>query len=131
MPRCVPPAALLLGALFADGAGAHSLASYFVLAAIPVVAIAALAFFGDLVEGSADAEAGALYVGLTSIALVLLVIAAAVRSNAVDHTVVPPLGISAAIGALGLLSLQLVVRAYLRVQRDGLFTVLRSRASGV
>lgn len=131
VPRCVPPAALLVGALAADGAGAHSLAFSLVLVAIPVVALAALGFFGELADGSADDEAGALYVGVTALALILLVIAAAVRSNAATGAVVPPLGTSAAVGALGLLGLQLVVFAWLRVTRDGVVQTLRSRASGV
>jgi len=126
VPRCALPAALLTGAVLADGTGAHSFAFYLVLAAIPAVAVAALSFFGDLVEGSADGEAGALYVGLTTLALILLVIATAVRSNAVDHGSVPPLGVSAAVGALGLLALQLLVRGWLVVSRDGLLPPQRT-----
>ena len=122
---------LLAGTVLADGRGLHSLAFYLLLAAIPSVAVTALAFFGDLVEGSADGEAGALYVGLTSISLVLLVIAAAVRSNAVDHTTVPALGVSAAVGGLTLLLLQLMVQSWLRLSRDGLVTVRREHTSGV
>ena len=131
MPRCVLPSILLAGTVLADGQGSHSLAFYLLLAAIPSVAVTALAFFGDLVEGSADGEAGALYVGLTTIALVLLVIAAAVRSNAVDHSTVPALGISAVVGGLGLLLLQLAVRSWLRLSRDGLVTMRRGHTSGV
>src|SRR5262249_40258752 len=86
--RSLISAALVLGAVVADGADARELTLYLVLAAIPAVAIAALGFFGELVEGSADAEAGAVYVGLSSLALVLLVIGAAVRSNTLpDHAV--------------------------------------------
>ena len=131
MPRSVVPSVLLAGTLLADGRGLHSLAFYLLLAAIPAVAVTALTFFGELVEGSADGEAGALYVGLATIALVLLVIAAAVRSNAVDHTTVPALGISAAVGGLGLLLLQLAVSGWLRVSRDGLLTVRHEPTSGV
>ena len=76
----------------ADSTGARSLAFYLVLAAIPAVAISALSFFGDLVEGSADDEAGALYVGLTGIALILLVIGAAVRANALRDAALPASG---------------------------------------
>jgi hypothetical protein len=131
VPRCVLPSALLAGTVLADGRGLHSFAFYLLLAAIPAVAVSALSFFGDLVEGSADGEAGALYVGLASMALVLLVIAAAVRSNAVDHTTVPALGISAAVGALGLLLLQLVVQSWLHLSRDGLVAVRREHTPGV
>ena len=115
----------------ADGAGARSLAFYLVLAAIPAVAMAALSFFGDLVEGSADGEAGALYVGLTGIALILLVIGAAVRANALRDTALPALGVSAVVGALALIVLQLTVWASLHVSRERLVKVLQSRALDV
>ena len=131
MPRTVLPAALLLAAVMADGAGARSLAFYLVLAAIPAVAIAALSFFGDLVEGSADGEAGALYVGLTGISLVLLVIGAAVRANAVNDAALPALGISAVVGALALIVLQLTVWLSLHVSRERLVKVLHGRALDV
>jgi hypothetical protein len=112
MPRCAPPAALLLAAVVADG----RLAFVLLLLAILAVALAALAFFGDLADGSADGEAGALYVGLTALALVLLVLGAAVRSSSV-HGGVPALGVSTVVGALALLGLQLMVDAWLRVSR--------------
>jgi hypothetical protein len=131
MPRSALSAALLLAAVTADGAGARALAFYLVLASIPAVAVAALAFFGDLVEGSADDEAGALYVGLTALALILLVIGAAVRANAVHDAALPALGTSAVLGALGLLGLQLTVWASLNVTRDRLVSVLHSHASDV
>ena len=82
--RSAISAALVVGAVAADGEQAHGLALYLLLAAVTAVAFTALSFFGDLVEGSADEEAGALYVGLTSLALVLLVIGAAVHANTLD-----------------------------------------------
>jgi len=99
---------------------ARSLTLYLVLAAIVAVAIAALSFFGELVEGSADTEAGAVYVGLTSLALVLLVIGAAVRSNTLDDRSVPALGVSTLVGALALLGLELAVWGTLRLSRERL-----------
>jgi hypothetical protein len=119
-------AALVLGAVAADGLSARSVALYLVLAAIPVVAVAALSFFGDLVEGSADAEAGAVYVGLTALALILLVIGAAVRANTLAGDAVPALGVSTIVGALALLGLQLAVWASLRLSRDRLVNVPHS-----
>jgi hypothetical protein len=127
--RSAISAALVLGAIVADGAGAHGLALYLVLAAIVAVAIAALAFFGELVEGSADAEAGAVYVGLTSLALVLLVIGAAVRANTLPDRTVPALGMSTVVGALALLGLQLAVWTTLRVSRDRLIAAAQRLGS--
>jgi hypothetical protein len=93
--------------------------------------VTALSFFGDLVEGSADAEAGAVYVGLTCLALVLLVIGAAVRANTVADAAIPALGVSALIGALVLLGLQLAVWTSLRLSRERLVNVQRSTAPDV
>jgi hypothetical protein len=129
VPRTSLSAALLLAAVVADGAGGRSLAFYLVLASIPAVAVAALSFYGDLVEGSADDDAGALYVGLTSLALVLLVIGGAVRANALRDAALPALGTSAVIGALALIGLQLVVWISLNVSRERLVNVLHSNAS--
>jgi hypothetical protein len=131
VPRTAVSAGLLLAAVVADGAGVRTLAFYLVLAAIPAVAIAALCFFGDLVEGSADGEAGALYVGLTAISLILLVIGAAVRANALRDAALPALGISAVVGALVLIVLQLTVWASLHFTRERLVKVLHGRALDV
>lgn len=118
----------MLAAVLADAQGVHSLAFYLVLLSIPAVAVAALTCFGDLVEGSADDEAGALYVGLNGLALALLVIAAAARANALQGAAVPALGESAVAGALALLGLQLAVWISLRLSRERIVASLRSRA---
>jgi hypothetical protein len=115
--RSAISSALVLGAVIAAGAGARSAAFYLVLAAIPAVAIAALSHFGELVEGSADAEAGAIYVGLSTLALVLLVLGAAVRSHTLADQAVPALGLSTLVGALVLLAVQLAVWGSLRLSR--------------
>jgi hypothetical protein len=129
--RSAISAALVLGAVVADGGHSRTVALYLVLAAIPLVAVTALAFFGDLVEGTADAEAGAVYVGLTSLALVLLVIGAAVRANTLADGAIPALGVSTLIGALTLLGLQLAVWTSLRLSRERLVNVQRSTAPDV
>jgi hypothetical protein len=116
--RSALSAALVLGAVVADGEHARAAALYLVLTAVAVVAVAALSFFGELVEGSADSEAGAVYVGLTSLALLLLLIGAAVRANTLADHAVPALGVSTLVGALALLGLQLAVWASLRLSRD-------------
>jgi hypothetical protein len=115
--RSAISAALVIGAVVAAGAGARGAAFYLVLAAIPAVAITALSHFGELVEGSADAEAGAIYVGLSTLALVLLVLGAAVRSHTLADQAVPALGLSTLVGALVLLTVQLAVWGSLQVSR--------------
>jgi len=129
--RSAISAALVLGAVAAAGAGARGAALYLVLAAIVAVALAALSFFGELIEGSADAEAGAIYVGLTTLSLVLLVLGAAVRSNTLADQAVPALGLSTLVGALVLLGVQLAVWSSLRLSRDRLVNVRHRPASDV
>jgi hypothetical protein len=129
--RCAISTLLVLGAIVADGQGARTFALYLVLAAIPAVAITALTFFAELVEGRADTEAGALYVGLSALSLVLLVIGASVRAKAFEGAPVPALGVSAVVGALALLGLQLAVWASLRVSRERLVSTQRSAAADV
>jgi len=115
--RSAISAALVLGAVVAAGAGARAAALYLVLAAIVAVSMATLSFFGELVEGSADAEAGALYVGLSALALVLLVLGAAVRSDTLADQAVPALGLSTLVAALVLLGVQFAVWSSLRLSR--------------
>ncbi len=131
MRRSAISAALVLGAVAAAGAGARAAALYLVLAAIVAVALAALSFFGELVEGSADAEAGAIYVGLTTLTLVLLVLGAAVRSNTLADQAVPALGLSTLVGAFVLLGVQLAVWGSLRLSRDRLVNVRHRPAPDV
>jgi len=106
-------------------------ALYLVLASIPAVAVTALSFFAELVEGSADTEAGAVYVGLTSLALLLLLLGAAVHAHTLEGAAVPALGASAVVGALALLGLQLAVWTSLRLSRDRLVNAQHSPAPDV
>ena len=121
--RCVVPALLLGVALVAGPA----LGLYVALAAIPALAFAALSAYGELVDGSADAEAGALNVGLVALALLLAVIGAAARANALDSAV-PALGYSTLVGALALLGIRFAVWWGLNVTRARLTAALRSLA---
>ncbi|MBA2384909.1 MAG: hypothetical protein H0V68_09665, partial [Actinobacteria bacterium] len=47
--------AFVVGAALADAAGAHALAYYALVAAVPVAAVVALSAFGDVLDGSAAA----------------------------------------------------------------------------
>lgn len=116
--------ALLLAVALAVG---PAVGLYLVLAAIPVLAGAALAFYGELVDGSADADAGALHVGLAGLALLLVVIGGAARANALDSAV-PALGYSTVVGALGLLTIQLTVWWSRRLSFARVTAALRSLA---
>ncbi len=130
MRRSAISAALVLGAVVADSEQARTLTLYLALAAIPALAVTAISFYGELVDGSADDEAGAVYVGLTSLALLLLLIGASVRAHTLENAAVPALGISTLVGALALLGLQLGVWTSLRLSRERLVNQ-RSPASDV
>jgi hypothetical protein len=89
------PLLLALGATLADGAGAHRLAVWLLLAAVPFAAAAAFVAAGDVLDGR-PARARALTTGG---ALVLLLVASAVRHAAPVGGGVPAIAVSAAIGA--------------------------------
>ena len=89
------PLCLALGATLADTAGAHHLALWLVFAAIPCAAAAAFVAAGDVLEGR-PARVRAITTGG---ALVLLLVASAVRHGAPVGAGVPAAALSAAIGA--------------------------------
>ncbi len=104
---------LLLAAIAADRLGGHSLSFYLVLAALVVTAHAALQAYGHLVElpgNSPAVPAVRLQAGLGVVALVLVLVAAAVRAPTLDGAVVPPVGVSAVVASVALLLLQAAVR---------------------
>jgi hypothetical protein len=90
------PLTLALGALLADGAGAHRVALYLGLLAVPAAAAAAFVAISDALEGRR-----ALLRALTSgFALTFLVVASAVRENAAHGAAVPPLTFYAVVAAI-------------------------------
>jgi len=92
----VLPLTLALGALAADAAGAHRIAFYLVLLAVPGAAAAAFIGAGDALEGK-----GAWLRGIsTTLALTLLVLGSAVRENAPHGAPVPALAVSAIVAAV-------------------------------
>jgi hypothetical protein len=90
------PLTIALGGVAADGAGAHRLAFYLVLLAVPAAAGAALAAAGDVAEGRHVAGRMA----CTAAALVLLVVSSAARYNAPTGASVPTIAISALMGCV-------------------------------
>ena len=92
----VLPLSSAAGALLADAAGAHRVAFYLVLLAIPGAAAAAFIGAGDALEGR-----GAWLRGVsTTLALTLLVLGSAVRENAPRGAAVPSLAVSAIVAAV-------------------------------
>jgi hypothetical protein len=90
------PISLAVSALAADAGGAHRLAFYLVLLAVPGAAAAAFIGAGDALEGK-----GAWLRGIsTTLALALLVLGSAVRENAPHGAPVPAFAVSAVAAAV-------------------------------
>jgi hypothetical protein len=106
MSRHLGPAVLVLGAAFADAVGRSDLAFYALLAAVPIIAVAALGAYGDVVatEGPAPASVS-LQALLWGIGLVLVTASAAVRAPAFD-SVAPTLGGTTLTACLAVVGLQ-------------------------
>ena len=104
MPTPAVTLALIAAAAAADGAGAHAVAAWFVLLAIPVAAAVAFGAAGDLVE-----EKRSLVSALCpALVLMLLVLASAARTNAVAGGHVPRLALSSLAACLAVYGLQAV-----------------------
>jgi hypothetical protein len=109
MSRQLGPAALVIAAGLADAAGRGDLAFYALLAAVPIVAAAALAAYGDHVATERPAPAAvSLQALLWGLGLVLVTASAAVRAPAFD-SVAPALGASTLTGCLAIVGLQAAV----------------------
>jgi hypothetical protein len=102
--------ALLVGAALADSGGAHAAAFYLLLGAIPAAAVAALASLGDLVDAATPPRVSAVVQTLLAgLAVVLVVVTTAARSNGLTTGHVPRVGVSALVGCLVLYALQGIV----------------------
>ena len=104
---------LVIVAAAADGAGAHRLAFYALLLAVPAAAVAALEAFGHML----DDNRGHLHALLWTAVLGLLVTGAAVRAPEVTEGVVPALGRSALLACLGVFCVQAAVSAAAELRR--------------
>jgi hypothetical protein len=117
MSRQLGPAVLVVAAGLADAAGRPDLAFYALLIAVPIVAAAALAAYGDLVAAERPVPAGvSLQALLWGLSVVLVTTSAAVRAPAFD-TVVPAVGGSTLTACLAIVSLQVVVAAAAELRR--------------
>jgi hypothetical protein len=104
--RRLLPALLVVLAAVADGRGAHELAFYSLLGAVPFAAVAAIAAFGEQLD-SRDGAVGALQALLWGVVVVLLVVSCSARSGALHG--VPPVAISTVVGCLGVFGIKLVL----------------------
>jgi hypothetical protein len=105
MARRAVPVGLVVAAAAADGAGAHGLAFYALLLAVPAAAVAALDAFGHVLDGTRDH----LHALLWTVVLALVVAGAAVRAPAVTEGAVPALARSALLACLAVFCVQAMV----------------------
>jgi hypothetical protein len=110
MARRAIPVGLVIAAAAADGAGAHGLAFYALLLAVPAAAVAALEALGHVLDGASE-HVHALHALLWTVVLGLLVTGAAVRAPAVTQGSVPTLGRSALVACLAVFCVQAAVAA--------------------
>jgi hypothetical protein len=103
--------ALVLGAALADAAGEHSLAYYALVAAVPVVALAALSGLGDVLDGSAATSHDRGIAVLSALALPFVLLGTAVRAPLLVEGSPPVVGVTAVVAALTIFAAQALVAA--------------------
>ena len=110
MARRALPALLVAAAALADASGEAGLALYLLLAAVPALACAALASFGELLDGETGPgrQLGLL---LSAVALALVVGGAAVRAPTARDGDLPAFAGSALFACLVVLALEAAVGA--------------------
>ena len=108
---------LVLGAALADAAGLHSLAYYALVAAVPIVAIAALNGLGDVLDGSAAEPHDRGVALLSALTLPFVLLATAVRAPLLTEGPPPAIGVTAVVAALAIFAVQALVAAALPVAR--------------
>jgi len=97
------PVILVMCAALADARGAHHLAFYALLAAVPLAAVAALDAFGRFLDARDDTLL-ALQALLWGLALSLVVLSCGVRSNAVGA--VPRLAVTATLACVAVFAIK-------------------------
>jgi hypothetical protein len=117
--------ALVLGAALADATGEHSLAYYALVAAVPVVAVAALSGLGDVLDGSAATPHDRGIALLSAIALPFVLLATAVRAPLLVEGSPPVVGVTAVVGALTIFAAQALVAATAAAPRERLRAAFR------
>ncbi|MDP9308373.1 MAG: hypothetical protein M3P15_08695 [Actinomycetota bacterium] len=96
------PFALVFGAALADQHGAHALAFYALLVAVPLTAIAGLRSVSDRLDGKAEQAQAYVW----AVVLALLLVATAARSPSVGDASVPATARSALIACVVVFCLQ-------------------------
>ena len=118
---------LVLGAALADAAGQHSLAYYALVAAVPVVALAALSGLGDVLDGSAAAPHDRGIALLSAIALPFVLLGTAVRAPLLTEGPPPVVGVTAVVATLAIFAVQALVTVSAVAPRERIRTDFRAK----
>jgi hypothetical protein len=118
--------ALAVAAALADAAGRHEVAYWALVAAVPVLAVAALAALGDVLDGTAAAPHDRLVALLNGVVLGLVLLAAAVRAPVLSDGPPPPVAATALVVALALFAVQALVSASAAAPRERVRAALRA-----
>jgi hypothetical protein len=109
------PVALVLLVTLTDAANAPSLSFYLLLAAVPAIVVAGLAAVEEVLEGAPDYRKA---IGLLhAVVLLLVLVAAALRSPLRAEGTIPTAGVSAVIACLVVFAIQGVIAALPALRR--------------
>lgn len=118
--------ALVLVAALADAAGAHALAYYALVVAVPLGAVAALLALGSILDGSASEPVDRGLAALSALALPFLLLGTAVRAPLLVDGPPPAVGVTCVVVCLVLFAVQALLAATVAVPR-GLRAALKQR----
>ena len=127
MTMRVTTVCLVLIAALADSAGWHELGYVALVGAVPAAAIAALLGFGDLLEEREHQPAEHVQALLQAAALVLILLAAAVRAPLLNQDGIPALGITAVVACLVVFAVQVLLAGWVALPRARLRAPLHGR----
>lgn len=127
MPMRLVSVSLVLGGALADAAGEHGLAYYLLVGAVPVVAIAALAALGEVLDGTAAAPHDRAVAALSALVLPCVLLGTAVRAPLLTDGPPPAIGVTAIVACLALFAVQTLLTATASVPRERLRAAFRAK----
>ena len=102
---------LVLAAALGDAAGAHELAYYALVGAVPLAALSALAALGAVLDGSAAEPLDRVLAALSGVTVPFLLLGAAVRAPLLDDSPPPTIGATCVLVCLALFAVQTLLSA--------------------
>jgi cobalamin synthase len=118
---------LVLGAALADAGGAHEVAYYLLVVAVPVVAMGALLALGNVLDGSAAEPHNRVVATLSALVVPCVLLGTAVRAPFVSEAPPPAIGVTAVVACLALFAVQTLLTATAAVPSERLRAALRAK----